>query len=1177
MRQDPEFDKKKDIYSKYLQEISGVKFTIRETDILSCILHSRGEKKIAALLSISPNTVATHNRNIMVKLRCNSKDHIIDFIEKSGKLLQVRQYYVRLLIQAAFERYLRKIAAINRQNITCSINNLDPNAQELTHRVEQLQSDLRLANVFLKINAKEASEQNSRNLHIYTSANIEEKIPDEWVGLLFDDNVSPSKFQVRNLVNFVLGQNYYFSVFDLFEKIINKPEITNIKEDFSKEFVALLPVKENINIAQQASRNVEESIILNSVLQAETKLKLISKYIPSYKVLLSIFLITTLCTTTIWAYLYNSETKIVDNNTKSTIRSDLNIPVESVLLKRSDLIKKIDKTFIKSKNGIKTIVIVGVVGIGGVGKTTIARQYGLESKTNVIWELNAERKQSLINSFQDLAHVLAKTTNRKQELEYVSAIQSTKEKEKELLSLVKSWLKEEPNWLLIYDDVETIGIIKDYLPQDPEVWGNGKVIITTRDTNIQSSEYIVQENVIQIEELSDNEKLILFSKVLYNRSPSKLSLDEKTKATEFLKSIPPFPLDISAAACYLKSTNTSFDQYLKNLQAPNVEFEKVQESMFKENGHYTKTRNNIITTSLQHIMDTNESFVELALFISLLNFQNIPRSLLEKYKGSIVIDDFIFNLKKYSFITNESSSPIGQTFSIHSSTQWIIRAYLTQKLNLTKNKEFLSHIADLLELYVNELLDQEDYFKSNLLLDHCETFLSRDILTDEITESIGVVLGGIYCELEQYNKTTEQLLEKIIKNLEKHGNKNTDKIALSLSYLGATARYLGDIEKGKDLLEKSIVIYQTNQENCIGSARAMSYLGDINRILGNYDKAKSLLEKSIAIYQQNHANHKGAARAMIYLGKVYRDIGNYSKAKDVIEQSIIIYQKRQDDINTAFSIACLGDIQKELGNYDKAEALLEQSITIYNSYPKSSPYNIGWTLSYLGTVYDMLGDYNKAKNAFEQSITIYERYYGKNDHINIGWILTNLGNVHRELGNYDKAKDLIEHGFKIHKLYFHKDHPDIGWNLLYLGKAYNSLGDDKKARAYLEQSLAIYKKHYGEYHIQIARVLSALGENYLLQTNTLEYAENIITKAKDIFQKEKHPEIRIPLEFLGDLYSKKAQIAKSRNDIQLLEDFRMQSTNHFKQALEYAQTYLTKDSAHIIRLNKKLMLISHYY
>ena len=104
------YDSASKLYNEYLTEIKEIRFTFREIDVISCILHNRGEKKIAAILSISPKTVSAHVYNIMTKLSCNSKDQIIDFIEKSGKSGHFREYYLHLLYKSNFEKILHKIA-----------------------------------------------------------------------------------------------------------------------------------------------------------------------------------------------------------------------------------------------------------------------------------------------------------------------------------------------------------------------------------------------------------------------------------------------------------------------------------------------------------------------------------------------------------------------------------------------------------------------------------------------------------------------------------------------------------------------------------------------------------------------------------------------------------------------------------------------------------------------------------------------------------------------------------------------------------------------------------------------------------------------------------------------------------------------------------------------------------
>ena len=68
------------LYHEQLSAISDIKFTLREIDVIACILHNRGEKKIAFLLIISPRTVSTHVHNIMLKLGHSSREYLIDFM-----------------------------------------------------------------------------------------------------------------------------------------------------------------------------------------------------------------------------------------------------------------------------------------------------------------------------------------------------------------------------------------------------------------------------------------------------------------------------------------------------------------------------------------------------------------------------------------------------------------------------------------------------------------------------------------------------------------------------------------------------------------------------------------------------------------------------------------------------------------------------------------------------------------------------------------------------------------------------------------------------------------------------------------------------------------------------------------------------------------------------------------
>lgn len=99
----------KDIYSKHLTTIREFYFTQREIDVIACILHLRGTSKVASFLSISPNTILVHIRNIMLKIGCNSREGIIDFVEKSSKIYFLRTYYINLILEEEFKKALDSV------------------------------------------------------------------------------------------------------------------------------------------------------------------------------------------------------------------------------------------------------------------------------------------------------------------------------------------------------------------------------------------------------------------------------------------------------------------------------------------------------------------------------------------------------------------------------------------------------------------------------------------------------------------------------------------------------------------------------------------------------------------------------------------------------------------------------------------------------------------------------------------------------------------------------------------------------------------------------------------------------------------------------------------------------------------------------------------------------------
>ncbi|HQS84470.1 MAG: hypothetical protein B7Y25_06075 [Alphaproteobacteria bacterium 16-39-46] len=1124
-------------YNKYFKMTKNVDFTPKELDVISCILTGRRVKEIAGILSNSVKTIDNHIRNIMQKLSCNSREGIINCIEQSGSLPFFRYHYQIIAIHADFIKKLKEVSQlVGKQAPSClivfkEIYDKDPS---VTGFLSEFEKNLGQAGIHIS-RKKLENEDSISNLMkkkegsfsiptFYVMPYEDSKNKEEDQGLenitpilvkktdIFEPSQESSKTPTEDQ-----QKNYYDSFFEVLKKILPTVSLDAIITSFEASYklkhyapqVGILSLKS----ASFASPGNKEALGSSS--------PRISK-----KILISIILFFVI-SGSFGLYMLSPQEK--------NIKSDLILPTENTLLKRLDLVCKIDEKM-SGEKGIQTVALVGLVGMGGVGKTTLARYYGHMQHDAVVWELSAENKETLMTSFNDLAYSLAKTKKQKENLEFIQKISDPQEKEKQILSFVKEALKEKRNWVLIYDNVENFAEIKNYFPQDPDVWGHGKVILTTRDSNINNTSYIKSENIIEVGELQPEEALKLFSSILFDVPFNKMSEEEKEKTVKFLEYIPPFPLDVSLAARYIKNGNISFEKYLELIKHSNEDFENTHEQLLKEASDYTKTRHKIISLSLEHLMGMNPEFKDLLVLMCLLDSQHIPVELLKTAKNETIVEDFIHALHKYSFVSSGnlgSLSPL-PTLSMHRSTQEISLNHLTHVLNLVKNDSVIKKVVDTIEAYVDAIIDKEDVVIIQTMMRHCKKLLSYEhLLAKEDLYILRSMLGHMYYySSESAYKEAQKILEKNINSLGeeqdfKNKNNFNDLIALGLIYSETS-----DIKKLKETADNIVSKYSKNlSEKTAKAASSLSFLGMMYDDLGDYKQAQKFSQKACDVYRHDFPNDfAGLGRSLAFLGRVYQEQGKYELAKKALEESYEIYKKAFGrNFKMGWTFVALGNVYIYLGDYEKAINLLNESVQIYKEYFPEDPYCKCWAALYLGNAYIEKGDFKKAREILEECINIYK-------------------------GNPDL---------------YPETHYTVVRVIAFLGKAYMRLGDYQKAREYLEKALPIFEMNYGRDHLETAYVLETLGELDLL-TEKFDSSEKFLKESLSIFINNNHPEAYRTLEDLSDLYLKLYERKFRENERELAQQLKEEALQFLTQALELITTHFPENFPHLTRVKSKL-------
>ena len=1037
-----------------LQEINGVQFTTRQIDILSCFLNGKDPKAIANLLSISQKTVESHGENMRQRAGRFSRQHLICFVEESGKTLLLKKYYLTLCGKIHFEKTLQKISTIEKEAKKILILNSEHlSSPSPNNFLELFVAHLRKSGLEVivqkNLNLRKLKKENT--LLILFSKNFYDFKKDKSLGCTLDYLVEkdaqtpgavisivldeegksfiPGVLKKETQISFEDYEHYFGSFLDLLKYLFPQSKgFREIKGKFHRDYSCLWEPAQQIK-DQSGERNKVPNHLLHFKNLSESNKHSSSKFI----FMMASFVILLLCFLGGGGIFSNQNKNLENSNTEKnllktlqqqSIRSDLPLPHESVLLKRPDILKAMDKK-LKVQKGVQAIALVGVVGMGGVGKTTLARQYGRSMKEPIVWEINAETKETLVNSFEDLAHATVQTEQEKKDLKIIREIKNSVEREKRLFFLVKKKLKSKPSWLLIYDNVENLSDINKYFPSDPNVWGGGKVVITTRNESIKNNAFINSESVIDVQELTPQEQYYLFKNILYGKV-AKLSPIQKGEIKEFLKKLPPFPLDISTAAYYIKDTKILFEEYLKRTTALSEGFEKAKSSLLNAMTDYTKTRYGITTLSLEKIIKEAPDFKELLLFISLLDSQNIPIELLSKYKKEAVVEKFIYQLKKNSFIINEKLIQRTPSFSIHRSIQAIIFAYLFQSSTLSFQKKKLKELEYLLENYIDKIFLSRDIFKMRSLVKHINRFKEQSLILSKTQKIIILQLGWLYYHLGNY-KDSIFLLETILKNFD--GFKPTRKYVKYLMYLGVVYLDQGKYRKAEQAINKSIKFYKKYyKENKISLAWALTGLAALYNILGKYDKALLLAKKTLRIREKIYGKkHEVTSWSMGQLGSIYNQMGNHKRAKVLLENELIIQQKIYgvDHIIIAWPLLHLAKTYASLGKYEISERLLQKSLHINKTHFGKLHSRVSEVLQAIGKVYLSNNKLEKSTEYLLKSLKIYQ----KNSHPDIYLCLETLGDL--SLKKLERSKINCEKNkFK------------------------------SQAKVYYRQSLGVLKKHF---------------------------------------------------------------------------------------------------------------------
>lgn len=1063
-----------------LRLINGISFTNREVDIISCIICGKNAKSISNLLStydkdLSQRSVETHIFNIRRKIGALSKNNIIDFVEKSDQYKQLHRHYTDIILWKEIDKCIIKLKPHTESSEI--FLKIESNFQEKDFLLKFLSCFLQ--KVFIKIhynNTEDDKEINSVKIitisikdntsngldtyeYIILSTIAEKKI-------LLKTNRNSTSIDQSVEYDLSRKEEIYLIFFNII-KILFPSTVDIINESIKTIQHRLNSVscynETSVNVPNIAPSNSTTNQYLLQSLPNIFKNKV-------YFIIITVFMLTI---PSFYFYQYEARNDFI-------LTTPFLIPEEDLLLKRTSIINEITSK-LESSEGINSVVLIGD---GGSGKSTIARQLANSVKPTLTWEINAETKKSTKDSFEKLASSIGKL-NHDDNISNIISLKNSEENEDKLIDYVRRYLFETKNWLLIFDNLEDFTSIQKFYPNNENLWGNGKIVITTRNANFGNNSFI--KNSVHISSLTSEQQLELFLKIHKKQNKSEqINLD---KIKSFLQKIPPFPLDIVIAANYINTTHTSLDAYLNSLSNNDKHFNNIQTSIIKETSSYSGTRNSIISLAIEKILAANYNFVEPLIIASALDANNIPKILIDDCSDNLTSDEFVYFLKKYSLISQENVNEIGYTLGMHRAIQASIFDYLNKNLDKEILTNHLTNISKILKSRISQLLDTQEVSKIKILFNQSRSFLEHESLLTQYTKcSLGAALGEAYDYLGYYHPEIRTDLEKNITCLENTGGTKKEITSYRTS-LAHMYRKAGIYDKAEKMYLSALQNNTKLDEKSLDLAILNCYLGAINEKLGKYKIAKQLLDKGIKVLSEGNTSHTALARGLTQLGIYHTVVGEYQKAVNVFETSINITTQNRSIENpmTAWNFIGLGRSYNMIKEYAKSQKSLDYAIKLLTTYFPHDEISIAWANAELGTLSLELKKYEQAEDLYKKTLKVYEKVYGT-EHTFLALIYNRIAYLYLTTKKYDECENYANISLNIFK---HSDnHPLVFVSLETLGELYieksknaksiNNLKNEKeyklKAIEYLKESLNIANANLpesSECHERIAKKLES--------------------------------------------------------------------------------------------------------
>jgi tetratricopeptide (TPR) repeat protein len=390
-------------------------------------------------------------------------------------------------------------------------------------------------------------------------------------------------------------------------------------------------------------------------------------------------------------------------------------------------------------------------------------------------------------------------------------------------------------------------------------------------------------------------------------------------------------------------------------------------------------------------------------------------------------------------------------FSMHGLVQWVIR----QKLVLTAEncRPLIEGMGNMLAYEPTENpLSRQGYLPYTV--DWLELFAQEQ---DEDLARTFAWIAAIYNDLGEHRQALAHHQKALAIN-EAVLSANHPDLALSYHNLAATYGDLGDYKLRLAYNQKALTIRQAvlpaDHPNL---ARSYNNLAETYGALGDHQLRLAYHQKALVINEAVlPANHPDLAQSYHNLAATYGDLGDHRQALAYNQKALAINEAvlpaNHPDLalsynNLAETYGALGDHQLRLAYHQKALVINEAVL------PANHPH-LARSYNNLAATYGDLSNQQQALGFHQKALAINEAVLSAN-HSDLALSYHNLAETYGDLGDHQLRLAFHQKALTIREAILPADHPDLALSYNNLAVTYYYLNDLEQAQAYMQKAVTI--------------------------------------------------------------------------------------------------------------------------